>query len=297
MTPEELQANYVKAVLFYCGVTNSDPRRFFGFDPSQLSPEIGTLDYITDTSDYYVASWELTADYPLPTNTELQAFSLLDVLVFYQKAYEHPQAVISSQPFAKLTTTEMNDMEIKELRQDCIVTNTTLNRNFRLRGENWVIGDPQPVHTSKHDGIVSNVTFSSGTVRSIPFTAVYGNANSGFTLDTATGVVTYNLPTKKLKISYVLSVHQHSILTSGVMESFININDEKVAIPSSQNRSSMTWSSTASLSDVNRVNVTIRDIIECNPGDTISLGGFLASGSAQGLDYFDISCEIEGTNF
>ncbi len=291
MTPEELQQNFVITVLYYCGVINNDPIRYFGFDPFLLSPDIGVLLY--DTNDeLYVAVWNM--NYGIPSNATLQDYELLDVLTFYENAYKNPQLIITSQPYAQLTTTEMNNAEISELRQDSIITNTTVNRNYKLRGSSWVIGDPQPVHTSQHIGVV-NVSFNQNQVKSVAYTATEG-LNNNFTLNTTTGARTYNGPTKTLKICYVFSVMQNSLSTSGTLESFVNINGNVTSIPVSQSRSSVSWAAVNSLNDAVRLNVTVRDFISCSTGDVITLGAFFSAGNAQTINYYDISCFIEGSN-
>ena len=287
MTPEELQSVFVKAVLFYCNVTNSDPVRYFGFDPSQLSPVIGELDFMG--SDYYVKEWLLS--YTKPTNAMLEALSFLDVLNFYEAAYANPQSVINTQPYEKLTASQIAAMETTELPQDATVTNTTLNRNVRLRGSSWVVGNAQPTTCFHHIGVESNVSFGSGEVRSVPMT-VTSKIDADISVNASTGTATFNGENpQELDIQYILSVAPTSAANSGVLQTFVNINENKTSIPSTQTRQSVNWESSSS---IYRTPVVVRDVISCSPGDTIALGCFLSSGLAQTLNFYDVSCVIRG---
>lgn len=156
MDPETLQENFVAAVLYYCGVTNSDTNRYFGFDPWNISPAIGTYAY--DINDFlFMDSWNLS--YPIPSNTDLAIPTLEQVTTFYQNAYALPQLIKMDQPFAQLTTDQIAAVETSQLTQGSIITNSTTQTNLHLNGTSWVQST-----TTNLTGVVTSV----GSVTSIP---------------------------------------------------------------------------------------------------------------------------------
>jgi len=159
MDPATLNANFIQAVLYYCGVTNSDPNRYRGYDPSGLSPDIGTTDYTQPDLLTYVNSWNPSLSYPIPSNETLAIPTLEQVTTFYNEAYAFPSQIMNNQPFAKLAYADIQSMETADLTQDSIVTDTTNHRNLHLSGSTWV----QSVATN-----LTGVVTSVGAVTTIP---------------------------------------------------------------------------------------------------------------------------------
>lgn len=123
MSPEELQANYIAAVLYYCNVTNGDSNRYYTEYLEQLSPNIGTLDVLDN--NWIIGTWQIT-QYTAPSNTTLAIPDLVDILEFFQNIYANPFLIQTSQPFRKFTSTELTNMETtKLLRVDLVINSTT----------------------------------------------------------------------------------------------------------------------------------------------------------------------------
>ena len=137
MTPDELQANFIAAVLYFCGVTNSDANRYFVNFPSDLDPAIGTIG-LDGNDEWIIGSWNITA-YATPngpSNTTLAAPNLSDVLTFYNNAYFNPY-LLSLQPFPALTTSSISSMETTSLQPTMIVNNTSTNHLQYWNGSAW----------------------------------------------------------------------------------------------------------------------------------------------------------------
>jgi hypothetical protein len=137
MTPEELQANYIAAVLYFCGVTNSDANRYTVNFPGDLDPAIGTLG-LDGNDNYIIASWAITA-YATPNgpdNTTLASPNLSDVLTFYNNAYFNPY-LLSLQPFPQLSNSSITAMETTLLLPTQLVTNTTNSKIQYWSGSTW----------------------------------------------------------------------------------------------------------------------------------------------------------------
>jgi hypothetical protein len=137
MTPDDLQANFIAAVLYFCGVTNSDSNRYFVNFPYDIDPAIGTLG-LDNNDDWIIATWNITA-YAAPDgpdNTTLAEPDLSDVLTFYNNAYANPYA-LSLQPFPAFSASAIASMETSSLLPTMIVNNTTSNRLQYWNGSAW----------------------------------------------------------------------------------------------------------------------------------------------------------------
>lgn len=124
MTPEELQANYIAAVLYYCNVTHSDATRYYTEYLEQLSPSIGVLDVVDN--NWIIGSWAITL-YAEPNNTDLALPVLVDVLEFFNNVYANPFLIQTAQPFKKLTSTQLSALEKTKLKRTDLIVNSTTN--------------------------------------------------------------------------------------------------------------------------------------------------------------------------
>jgi hypothetical protein len=284
MSPEDLQTYFVETVLYYVSLFEST--RYFGQDPYDLSPLIGTRNFPDpEVPVFAVATWELTSC-TMPTNTELEAYALVDVLDFYTNCYKNPQLVLNAQPFQKLTQTEVTELETSYIPSGSIINNTTNTQNEILYNSEWVGFPNRSLQTYVRHGTFTSA-YDASEVKSVPFTCT-NKESIGFTLNTATAVTTYNGPTQKFKLKFIFGIQPNNSASTGELHSFVNINSESTSIPSSQ----AIVSSTFIGSDLGRQNICLEDVLTLNTTDTVSLGGYLASGIAQDVDYFNVYAEF-----
>ncbi len=323
MTPEELETVFVQAVLYYCGFTNSDPNRFFdGNDPLELSASIGTMQF-NGQDQKEIATWVLA--YPSPSNVMLALPDLVDVNAWYNNAYAFPKEVNNQNPFARFSTAQINAMETTEIVTSAIVTNTTLGANFNWNGSTWTTFNSVAV-TSKqltgfvqgalsslvatdtilqafqkiapggyvssfHTGILAApIAFTAGQVKQIPFT-VSNHSSNNFTVNTSTGVTTYDGPTNRVKFTLDISGTPGEILKAGACMIFVNVNNQTSAIPATQKRKAWAWASVASLTGAPVTPISLTDTIVMTNGDTFTIGGYLAAGVGQDIIFYDVGVD------
>jgi hypothetical protein len=134
MTPEELQVNFIAAIWYYCGVTQSDSNRYFTENPGDLSPSIGTIN-VDGNGDFYVDTWAL--GYAQPDNTTLAEPPLSSVNNFAKHAYIHPQEIIETQCFEQLSDSDLSVIEKSQLTEGMLIFNTTSHKLQYLSGGTW----------------------------------------------------------------------------------------------------------------------------------------------------------------
>jgi hypothetical protein len=138
MDAQTLQNNFVQAVLYYCGVTNSDPNRYFGYDPDSLSPSIGAFIWNNDDPPVFqidATTWLLP--YPAPTNVDLATPTLSLVTAFYNSAYRFPQQIINSQTFAQMSTVQIAATEVDKIPPGSMVMDVTQHQLQVLANNAW----------------------------------------------------------------------------------------------------------------------------------------------------------------
>jgi len=135
MNPTELQQNMLQAILYYCGVTQSDATRFFTDDFPSLSVNIGTLD-VDGNGDLFVDTWLL--GYAKPDNTTLAEPTLAAVSTFYTNAYLNPWSIMNTQCYPKFNSTQIGAMETDNLTVGDIIRNSTTQKLQHWSGSAWV---------------------------------------------------------------------------------------------------------------------------------------------------------------
>ena len=285
MTPEELQTYFVETVLYYLSLYHST--RYFGQDPYDINPVIGSR-YFPDpeVNEFAVDAWEMTAYCTKPTNAQLEAFTLSTVLDFYNNCYKNPQLVLNAQPFEKLTQSEIKDLEKANIPSGSIVNNITSAQNEILYNSTWTAFPNRSLQTHVRHGTFTSA-FNATEVKPVTFTCT-NKESVNFTLNTTTGVTTYNGGTQKFKLKFNFSVAANDSATTGQLQSFVNINSETTSIPSTQAKSRTTFIG----SSLGTQFVSVEDVLTLDTDDTVALGGYLASGSAQNIDYFDVYAEF-----
>lgn len=135
MSPEELQIHFIAAVLYYCGVTNSDATRYYASSIDVLSPAVGTMNLDVNYL-WYIDSWAISG-YSSPSNATLAVPALANVLAFFNNAYFLPDLIKISRPFPQLTSTQITSLEPASLRRSNLVENTTTDRIVYYSGSAW----------------------------------------------------------------------------------------------------------------------------------------------------------------
>ncbi len=284
MSPEDLQTYFVETVLYYVSLFEST--RYFGQDPYDLSPFIGTRNYPDpEVPIFAVATWELVSC-TMPTNTQLETYTLVDVLDFYNNCYKNPQLVLNAQPFQKFTQTEIDNLEKSNIPSSTIINNTTNSQNEILYDSQWNDFPDKSLQTFIRHGTFTT-SYTSSQVKNVPFTCT-NKESIGFTLNTSTAITTYNGPLQKFKLKFIFGIQPNNSASTGELLSFININLEDTSIPSTQSIVSTIFIG----SNIGRQNLCIEDVLTLDTSDTISLGGYLTSGSSQDVDYFDVYAEF-----
>jgi hypothetical protein len=134
MLTSELQANFLQAILYYCGVTQSDDTRYFTENPGDLSAAVGTID-VDGNGDFFVNTWAL--GYAKPDNTTLAEPDLSDVTTFYNNAYARPTDIIQNQCFKAYSSSTIALIETEQLTDGMIIRNTTSHKLQRLASGVW----------------------------------------------------------------------------------------------------------------------------------------------------------------
>lgn len=294
MTPEELKLNYIQAFVYYC--STKDNNRYLNSTVNVLSPQLGTVLY-DDVLDIFYVSGFVPTTYNPPTQAELLALNLNTVLTFWQNAYANPSKIIKYQPFATFSSDELKSMEISQVKQDTIVNNTSVNRNFELKGSTWVATNTyfQSVRILRN-GSIPTLTFNPSQVRAISFSGgVNVETSSIFNVDATTSKITFIGPSQKLKIYIKCSVLPASVLVTGEVSIFANINNNTSSIPATFERACVSWPSLSALVAATKLSVYVSDEIQCNTNDTIQIGVQLSAGILQSIALSDLSIKVVAT--
>lgn len=288
MSPEELQANFVQAVLYYVGVTTSDSNRYFGWDPQTLSPDIGTLAY-DEFSNLFVDGWELGST--KPDNATLSIPDLATVLAWYVDTYQNPQLINNAQLQDRLTAAELASVEKSHLLPDSLAYDTTNELYVYRNGSDWIplnavllaartsaAAVPRPLVKA----ICENAAMLSLNAGQVKNMAAMWNAIllSDFTFHPVTGILTYTgRATKSFDIEFSISVAAKNSAVSGNVAFFVNVNGQ-TQIPTAAIRRSVSFPGS-------RQSVSVRDVVELSHGSTVTLGVLLRDGTPQQISLLD----------
>ncbi len=137
MDAQELQDNYLLAILYYCGQTQSDSNRYMqSIPPYSLDPAVGSLSF-DENSNLIIDVWNI-GGYAQPNNTTLATPTAATVQAFYLNAYANPELIISAQTTAQLTSTELTNVEKTQLQPGSFVYNTTGQKYQYLSSGSWI---------------------------------------------------------------------------------------------------------------------------------------------------------------
>jgi hypothetical protein len=133
MTPDELQQNFFSAVLYYVSV-NGDST-LYNTDLSNL----GTYDSDPITGYYYMTTWVPTG-YPMPANSDMEAYSVADVTNFFNSYYAWPSGIksLNQQAFYQLSNAQISATVVDSTFTGYIVYNTDSQKLVRYTGSTWV---------------------------------------------------------------------------------------------------------------------------------------------------------------
>lgn len=133
MTPDELNANFQQAVLYY--VFQQGDTTLYATDLSNLCT------MTTDGSGYLeVLDWIASVSYAVPSNTTLQGYTVAQVVNYYNQYYNWPTAIrnINAQTFLQLTTSELNTVQVDSSFTGYLAFSTDDQKVMRYTGSAWV---------------------------------------------------------------------------------------------------------------------------------------------------------------
>jgi len=132
MNQQELDDNWCAIILYY--VYQQISGRIYDL----YANTVGSYGYDED-SHLIIVSWYPT-DITQPDNTTLLSYDISDVLSFYDSHYVHPYSILNSQPFAELSTTQLDliDNDGGFIKNNYLVYDSTLNVLKRWDGSAFV---------------------------------------------------------------------------------------------------------------------------------------------------------------
>lgn len=117
MTREELTNNWAAVILYYCSTLGSAHFRQDLLDVCEFSYD--------GNGDTYITTWFLSAPYSEPSIATLQALNLTTSQNYFNYAYLIPDSLVSSQPFIKITQTEINNLVMRPEHDGLLFFNST----------------------------------------------------------------------------------------------------------------------------------------------------------------------------
>jgi hypothetical protein len=133
MDQADINAHWMETILYYCEQQSAGPR--YSIDGT----DVGTW-YVDGNGNIAIDTWLLdTQVVPEPTViSSFTSYVLADVLDFYKYKYELPASIIATQPWTRLTSTEISNVEITSSINGTIVFDTTASTPKIYNGTNWV---------------------------------------------------------------------------------------------------------------------------------------------------------------
>ncbi len=133
MDQADINAHWAETILYYCEQKSAGPRY------SSNATDVGEW-YVDGNGNIAISTWSLDPQVvPEPTvPDDFTSYVLADVLDFYKYKYELPAAIIQAQPWTRLTSTEISNVEITTALHGNIVYNTTSSKPQIYNGTNWV---------------------------------------------------------------------------------------------------------------------------------------------------------------
>jgi hypothetical protein len=133
MNQADVNAHWAETILYYCEQTDPGPR--YAVDASDV------MTWGVDGSgNFYIDTWLLDVNViPEPAVIgDFTGYTLADVVEFYRLKYVMPSEITGSQPWVRLTSTEISNLDALSEYTGSIIYSTTDNYPKIYSGSAWV---------------------------------------------------------------------------------------------------------------------------------------------------------------
>ena len=263
--------NYQQYILYYCNFIRGDTT-IFTIDLAQIC----TVEYNFPPTIVMITSW-LLSSYPQPSNELLLTYSLSTVLTWFDYFYSKPLQISIQQPF-KISTTDLANVRVDSSMICYQVLDSTIQKLKMFNGTSWVENTSVmtiPSYVSATTPNSAAVTFVAGINKMVDLTGFTVGLNSNFSVNTATGKITYNGPTKVFNVSCNYSVTTVVPVLTQTLTTYLSKNSSTIL---SGPRNSHSFIVLVGLSYV--YSESLFNNISLNSGDTVQLAaGYTGSGN------------------
>lgn len=130
MIRSELNTLWIQTILYYCFIIGNNA--IFDINGST----VGTWEY-DNNNDLIISTW-IPETITQPTINNLLSYDVEDVTVFYTNYYVNPTYINDSQPFYKMSYSEISAIPSGFVNIGYCVFDTTNNTILKWNGSSWI---------------------------------------------------------------------------------------------------------------------------------------------------------------